>query len=171
MRKILLSEQAIYCGDVKMPKDWEIDRNHLSGYILQSNIRDSEFLISRTWDKLNTYIREHIRIKNNLIIENKDSWANAYVPNPSSPGGVIGTPNDNPSQKPASPPSFIDMKGFGGATGGGPSAIDSDGLPITPQSTAEEISQSTKTHPRGESGWTTSQKLDSRTTVDANGNA
>ena len=97
--------------------------------------------------------------------------ANAYVPNPSSPGGVIGTPNDNPSQKPASPPSFINMKGFGGTTGGGPSAIDGEGLPITPQATAEEISQSTKSYPRGESGWTTSQKLDSQTTVDANGNA
>jgi hypothetical protein len=81
MRKILLSEQAIYCGDVKMPKDWEIDRNHLSGYILQSNIRDSEFLFSRTWDKLNTYLVEHIRLKYKINLVNKETWGNIYKPN------------------------------------------------------------------------------------------
>ena len=63
MQKKVLSEQALYFGDVKMPKHWEIDSNDLSGYILQSNIRNSEFLFSKTWDKLNTYIREHINLK------------------------------------------------------------------------------------------------------------
>jgi len=80
MRKILLSEQAIYYGDIKMPEGWEIDRNHLSGYILQSNIRDSEFLFSRTWDKLNSYLVEHIRLKYKIQLVSKKTWGNIYKP-------------------------------------------------------------------------------------------
>ena len=71
MQKKVLSEQAIYYGDVTMPKDWEIDRNELSNYILQSNIRNSEFLFSRTWSKLNKYIIEHIRLRHKLDLQNK----------------------------------------------------------------------------------------------------
>ena len=80
MHKKVLSEQALYYGDVKMPKGWEIDSNDLSGYILQSNIRDSEFLISRTWDKLNTYIIEHINLKHKISLVNKNTWGNIYKP-------------------------------------------------------------------------------------------
>jgi len=80
MQKKVLSEQAIYYGDVTMPKDWEIDRNELSNYILQSNIRDSEFLFSRTWDKLNTYIIEYSYLKHKLEIGNKETWGNIYKP-------------------------------------------------------------------------------------------
>ena len=36
--KEVLSEQALYYGDVAMPKDWDIDRDKLSGDILQSQI-------------------------------------------------------------------------------------------------------------------------------------
>ena len=43
MQKKVLTEQSLYFGNVNMPKNWEIDRNELSGYILQSNIRNSEF--------------------------------------------------------------------------------------------------------------------------------
>ncbi len=94
--------------------------------------------------------------------------SNAYVPNPTSPGGTIGVPNDNPESKPAPPASFTAMNGFGGATGGGPSAIDSLGLPITPRAAATEISNSTKSYPRGESAWSSAQKIDSQAPTDAN---
>ena len=94
--------------------------------------------------------------------------ANAYVPNPSSPGGTIGTPNDNPTAKPVPPESFKSMDGFGGATGGGPSAIDANGMPIKPSDTSAAISVSQRSYPRGESSWTSSQKLDSSTPTDAN---
>lgn len=94
--------------------------------------------------------------------------ANAYVPNPSSPGGVIGVPNDNPESKPVPPEAFKSMNGFGGATGGGPSVLDDKGMPITPRSSAGEISNSQKSYPRGESSWATSQKIDSKTSTDAN---
>ena len=36
MQKKVLTEQALYFGDVAMPKDWDIDRDKLSGDILQS---------------------------------------------------------------------------------------------------------------------------------------
>ena len=90
--------------------------------------------------------------------------ATPYVPNPSSPGGTIGVTNDNPADKPAAPDSFVNMKGFGGATGGGPSMIDSNGNPITPSATAAEISNSSKSPgTTGESAWTNSQALNSQT--------
>jgi len=84
MQKKVLSEQALYYGDVNMPKDWEIDSNDLSGYILQSNIRNSKFLISRTWDKLNTYIIEHINLKHNINLVNKDTFGSIYKPGETS---------------------------------------------------------------------------------------
>jgi hypothetical protein len=31
MQKKVLTEQALYYGDVGMPKDWDIDRDKLSG--------------------------------------------------------------------------------------------------------------------------------------------
>ena len=31
MQKKVLTEQALYYGDVAMPKDWDIDRDKLSG--------------------------------------------------------------------------------------------------------------------------------------------
>ena len=37
MQKKVLTEQALYYGDVAMPKDWDIDRDKLSGDILQSS--------------------------------------------------------------------------------------------------------------------------------------
>ena len=46
MHKKILSEQALYYGDVSMPKDWDIDREKLQQDILQSNLTDSEFPFS-----------------------------------------------------------------------------------------------------------------------------
>jgi hypothetical protein len=69
MQKRILTEQALYYGDVSMPKGFEIDRDQLSGDILQSTFTDKDFPFSRTWDMLNTYMREHI----NLRIWNKFS--------------------------------------------------------------------------------------------------
>ena len=57
MQKKVLTEQALYYGDVAMPKDWDIDRDKLSGDILQSVIQNKDFPFSRTFDMLNTYMR------------------------------------------------------------------------------------------------------------------
>ena len=80
MQKKVLSEQALYYGDVAMPKDWDIDRDKLSGDILQSVIQKKEFPFSRTFDMLNTYIRDHIRLEYNFNLINKETWGNIYKP-------------------------------------------------------------------------------------------
>jgi hypothetical protein len=80
MQKKVLTEQALYYGDVAMPKDWDIDRDKLSGDILQSVIQNKDFLYSKNWGILNTYIREHINIEYNVNLINKEMWGNIYKP-------------------------------------------------------------------------------------------
>ena len=76
--KKVLTEQALYYGDVAMPKDWDIDRDKLSGDILQSVIQNKDFPFSRTWDMLNTYVSDHIRVEYNISLVNKKTWGNIY---------------------------------------------------------------------------------------------
>lgn len=85
MHKKILSEQALYYGDVNMPKDWDIDRNELSLFILQSELKNLKFPFSKTWDKLNTYIRDHIKVKYSLNLINKRTWGNIYKPTQLTP--------------------------------------------------------------------------------------
>ena len=81
MEKKVLTEQVIYYGDVSMPKHWEIDRIDLSHHILHSNLTNEKLQFSRTYDKLSTYVREHILIKHNLYLIEKETWGNIYKPN------------------------------------------------------------------------------------------
>ena len=78
MQKKVLTEQALYYGDVAMPKDWDIDRDKLQNEILKSNVTDSPLPFSKTLDILNTYIREHIGVEYNINLVNKDMWGNTY---------------------------------------------------------------------------------------------
>ena len=80
MEKKVLAEIALYYGDVAMPKDWQIDPIELAHQILQYQIHNQGFPPSKTWDKLNTYIREHIRLEYNLQLVNKKTWGNIYSP-------------------------------------------------------------------------------------------
>jgi len=80
MQKKVLTEQSIYFGDVSMPKHWEIDRNELAHYILQSNLTDEKLQFSKTYDKLNTYIKDFIGVKHNINLVNKSTWGNIYKP-------------------------------------------------------------------------------------------
>ena len=43
MQKKVLTEQALYYGDVAMPKDWDIDRDKLQNDILKSKVTDSPY--------------------------------------------------------------------------------------------------------------------------------
>ena len=61
--KNVLSEQALYFGDVDMPKGWDIDRDKLQEDILKSQVTDSPFPFSKTFDILNTYVRDHINLE------------------------------------------------------------------------------------------------------------
>ena len=80
MHKKVLSEIALYHGQVNMPKGFEIDRDKLQEDILSSNINNKKFPFSREWDKLNTYLREHINVKYGFTIINKETWGNVYKP-------------------------------------------------------------------------------------------
>jgi len=81
MQKKVLTEQALYFGDVSMPKGFEIDRDKLSGDILQSTFTNSEFPFSRTWDMLNTYMRDYVNVEYGFSLINKETWGNMYKPN------------------------------------------------------------------------------------------
>ena len=80
MQKKVLSEQALYYGDVAMPKNWDIDRDKLQEDILKSNVTDSPFPFSRTFDMLSTYLREHIYLKYEFTLIQKKTWGNMYKP-------------------------------------------------------------------------------------------
>ena len=80
MQKKVLTEQALYFGDVEMPKYWDIDRNKLTGDILQSTYSNKDFPFSRTWDMLNTYMRDHIGLEYGINLVNKSTWGNIYKP-------------------------------------------------------------------------------------------
>jgi len=86
MEKKVLSEIAVYYGDVSMPKDWEIDPVELALHILQYQIHNKKYLFSKTWDKLNTYICEHIKLEHNINLVHQKTWGNIYSPHePSIP--------------------------------------------------------------------------------------
>ena len=80
MQKKVLSEQALYYGDVAMPKGFEIDRDKLQSDILKSQINNKDFPYSREWDKLNTYLREHINVEYGFQLVNKETRGNVYKP-------------------------------------------------------------------------------------------
>ena len=80
MQKKVLSEQSLYYGDITMPKNWDIDREKLSEDILKSQITDSPFPFSKTFDMLNTYLREHINVEYGFTLINKQTWGNTYKP-------------------------------------------------------------------------------------------
>ena len=81
MQKKVLSEQALYYGDIAMPKGFEIDRDKLCNDILTSELQDCQFPFSRTWDMLNTYMREHVYVEYGFTLVNKETWGNMYKPN------------------------------------------------------------------------------------------
>ena len=80
MQKKVLSKIDLYYGDVSMPKGFEIDRDKLQSDILNSQINNKKFPYSREWDKLNTYLREHINVEYGFQLVNKETWGNVYKP-------------------------------------------------------------------------------------------
>ena len=84
MKKKVLSEQSLYYGDIDMPKGFEIDQEKLTNDILQSTFNSKEFPFSKTWDMLNTYMRDFIGLDYNINLVNKNSWGDIYKPNQTS---------------------------------------------------------------------------------------
>ena len=81
IQKKILSEVHLIYGNVSMPKGFEIDRDKLSIDTLQSQITNKDFPFSRTWDMLNTFIRDHVNVEYNINLINKQTWGNIYKPN------------------------------------------------------------------------------------------
>lgn len=80
MEKKVLSEQSIYYGDISMPKGFEIEEKNLTSDILESKLFQSKFKFSKTFDKLTTYISDHIHVKYNLKLITKDTCGDVYEP-------------------------------------------------------------------------------------------
>jgi len=84
IKKNTLSQIDLYYGYVSMPKGFEIDQEKLTNDILQSSFTNKQFPFSRTWDMLNTYIRDHINLEYGFQLINKRTWGNIYKPNQTS---------------------------------------------------------------------------------------
>ena len=80
MQRQVLSEQSLFYGDIDMPKGFEIDQEKLTNDILQSTFNTKEFPFSRTWDMLNTYMRDFIGLDYGINLVNKSTWGNIYKP-------------------------------------------------------------------------------------------
>jgi hypothetical protein len=94
MKKIILSEQALYHGFVDMPEGFEINSLNLTKTLFDSLYQQKDFLFSKDWDKLNTYIIEFIRLRFKLSLENKTSWGNVYIPSENSGPLITSDPVD-----------------------------------------------------------------------------
>ena len=68
MQKKVLTEQALYYGDVSMPKDWEIDQNDLAHHILHSSLTNKKLQFSKTLDKLNTYMQLILQVSSRIYL-------------------------------------------------------------------------------------------------------
>jgi hypothetical protein len=84
MQKKVLTEQSLFYGDIDMPKGFEIDQEKLTNDILQSSFTNKKFPFSRTWDMLNTYMRDFIGLDYDINLVNKNSWGDIYKPNQTS---------------------------------------------------------------------------------------
>ena len=80
MHKKVLAEQALYHGDVKMPAGWEINQEQFTSDILESKYSKSEFKFSKNYDRLNTFVTEHLNMKFDLRLCQKETWGNIYKP-------------------------------------------------------------------------------------------
>jgi len=84
MDKNVLSEQALYCGDLKMPQGFEINSYKLCEDIFKYAFFRNQFSFSKEWEKLNNYIKEFFFIKHKISLVNKESKGNVYYPNQTS---------------------------------------------------------------------------------------
>ena len=77
VNKKILSEIDLYTGTILMPKGFEIDKETLQTDIIKQQVQDCEFPFSKEWDKLNTYLREHIKVEYDFTLINK--LTNGYI--------------------------------------------------------------------------------------------
>ena len=85
IKKKVLTEQSLFYGNVNMPKGFEIDQKKLINDTLQSSYKSKEFPFSKTWDMLNTYIKDHINLEYSFQLINKKNWGDTYKPHQQTP--------------------------------------------------------------------------------------
>ena len=81
MQKIVLTEQALYYGDVSLPKGFEINKSELKSSALESLIKKEKFLTNKSWDLLNNYIKDFFNLKHEKLLVDKETWGNVYTAN------------------------------------------------------------------------------------------
>ena len=84
MQKKVLSETALYYGDLKMPTGFEINSTKLCEDIFKYTFSNGNFNFSIEWEKLNNYIKDFFSLKNKILLIDKDSRGNIYYPNQTS---------------------------------------------------------------------------------------
>ena len=84
IKQNILSKIDLYYGDISMPTDFEIDKDQLQKDILTSIIQDCKFPFSKEWDKLNSYLREHINVEYGFSLINKLTTGLMFKPNESN---------------------------------------------------------------------------------------
>ena len=80
MHKKILSQIDLHFGQVEMPEGFEINREKLCIDILLFTNYNNEFPFSRSWDMLQTYLREHINLEYGFTLVHKKTIGNIYKP-------------------------------------------------------------------------------------------
>ena len=84
IKQNILSKIDLYTGTILMPKGFEIDKEVLQKDILTHNFQDSPFPFSKEWDKLNSYLIEHINVEYGFSLINKLTTGLMFKPNESN---------------------------------------------------------------------------------------
>ena len=69
MKKKVLSEIAIHTGQVIMPEGWEINFKKIASDIITANIHDENIQFSKDLDRLDKYIQETFRLRNERFLD------------------------------------------------------------------------------------------------------
>ena len=82
MKKQLLSEIALYHGDIKMPKGFEIRKDILVKNISLSQLYvDVPYPFSKEIDKMSTYVKEYMTLTHKYRLVDLNVWGNYYERN------------------------------------------------------------------------------------------
>ena len=77
-KKTILSEIALYEGEVQMPKGFEVKKEPLIKDCAKSRLLKEKFPLSRERDKITTWITDHSRSKFNLVIQDHSLYGAMY---------------------------------------------------------------------------------------------
>ena len=80
MHKKVLSQIDLHFGQVEMPEGFEINREKLCIDILLFTNYNNQFPFSKSWDMLQTYLREHINLEYGFTLVHKKTIGNIYKP-------------------------------------------------------------------------------------------